>query len=150
MCQHPDATWRERILYRLPVAAIEYPFEVLMSAMCAIVGAPLTAGVVRSQSMTDLLPDPIPRIWGVMLLLGALTILLGLWRRAYGTLVAAGLRLLACSCAAYGIAVGMVAGVERAAPSLALIAVVALLCLARSYWLRTRHLLAARLQEWSG
>lgn len=56
MCQHPDATWRERILYRLPVAAIEYPFEVLMSAMCAIVGAPLTAGVVRSQSMTDLLP----------------------------------------------------------------------------------------------
>ncbi len=84
-----------RVISKTPTSILEFPFESMVGAMCALVGPPQLLGFVSPRSLSSLLPPLGVRAFGLALTLAAVSILSGLWLRRYYTSVPRGLRLLA-------------------------------------------------------
>lgn len=136
---------RERVLLRLPTAVIEWPFETMMSLYALITGAALTTGLVSSASVAALFPEWAARILGVLYLVGGLDVAWGLHRGAYTSACARGLRLLGGSIGAYTVSIIAFGGWRRSAVAALIIGGVALLCALRSFYLRGKGQMLARI-----
>lgn len=137
----------ERVLRLLPIAVIEYPLEVLLSAWGVLSGGAILAGFASPTSIARLLPDSMQWLWAGSLALAGLTIAVGLWRRQYPTAVARGLQLLGAACGVYAIAIGVVVGFGQGIPAGPLLTVIAALCYLRAWWLRARDRLLRRVEK---
>lgn len=90
-----------------------HPFELFTMALCAFVGLPLLAGDARPGSINELLPDWAADIWGGMLVLGAITALVGIfWRNRVTGIVLEQVGLMAVGLGTlfYGVGVGLSVG----------------------------------------
>lgn len=105
--------WRQRVVRRLPVALMEYPFETFMALLGLLVGAALLFGTIRPGSLFEALPFPAIMTYAVATAAGAGTVLAGLIpARKHPIPMAIGLRLLAALFLAYGGAILYFAGVS--------------------------------------
>lgn len=74
------ARFRRRVYGRLPLWLREHDFEIFTACLAIIGGAPLVLGQIEPTSAEALLPYPVVFLWGLTLVLGGLTVLLGLIR----------------------------------------------------------------------
>lgn len=130
---------RLRVITHLPQALIDYPFEVLMAAVAGIAGVAQVTGFTSSSAVYEILPRWGGLAWGLGLTIGAATVLVGLYRREYGTTVPVGLRTLALACAAYSLAIITTAGWVPTLPASALILAIALICGFRAFILTSQR-----------
>ena len=69
---------REWLLAHLPAGLLSRPDEWLIALLCVLSGTGAVAGVVDVGSVEALLPEAIYRLWGAVLLAGALGLFVGL------------------------------------------------------------------------
>lgn len=137
----------EKLLQRLPLPLIEYPFEVVVSVWGLFSGPALALGFVRPESLTRLLPDWIVVAYGLAMTTAALTIALGLRARRYGTTVPRGLELLGTACICYAIAILWNVGWRGGVPVGPLLTAVACLCWLRALYLAVLHRILRRVAK---
>lgn len=70
---------RHWLLAHLPPGVLARPDELLIAVLCAISGAGAVAGAVDVDTVEALLPELVYRLWGVVLLLGALCLISGIF-----------------------------------------------------------------------
>lgn len=134
--------WRWRIVASAPTVLVDYLLEILMAALGLIYGIAQLTGFSTSI-LTTTLPHYVVWLDAVALLLAAFTIILGLARARYGTVLPLGLRLLAVTCIAYAGALLGFFGLRGALFTIGFLVTTATLCLWRSFLLRTTFLLLA-------
>jgi len=126
-------TW---LLARIPPALMEYPFEAFAAVYGTLAGLLVVAtGEGVPESVSDVLPALVIRLWGVTVLVAGLTLALGM-RRLWRLALPVGLRLLGGT---LGIFVAVSLGTAddwTIIPGAALLAFLAILALARSLFLR--------------
>lgn len=106
--------FRHRVVKRLPVALMEYPFESFMALIGLLLGVALGLGAVRPGSLFALLPGWLVGLYAVAAVAGSGTVLAGLApRRKNPVPMAVGLRLVAVLLAVYGVALVAVGGFEN-------------------------------------
>jgi hypothetical protein len=73
------ARTRDRIIFALPPAVIEHPFEIFLAFLCMVAGIPLLLAGPEStpNSIDDLLPVWLVYAWAVALIAGGVCVLLG-------------------------------------------------------------------------
>ncbi len=137
--------WRLVVIQRIPTVVIDYPLEVLLATYGVIAGTTQATGLATSNSLSHLLPGWMMLAYGAALLLGGLTIAVGLVRRQHSVLVAAGLRLLASAMLAYAFAVIATAGWRDGLPGGLALGSIAGWCYLRAFFLKTRALLLSKI-----
>lgn len=103
---------------RVPLPAIEQPFEIFIAALCVASGLPLIIGVAPNPaSIEALLPPAIVAVWGLNLVAGGALICTGLLVRRFRIAERVGLSILAPTSIVYAVAIiraqytgGLVAG----------------------------------------
>lgn len=137
----------ERLLQRLPLALIEYPFEVVMAAFGLFSGPPLALGLSRPASLTKLLPEWIVTGYGLAMTAAAIALILGLRGRRYGTTVPRGLELIGTACLCYAIAIAWNVGWRDGIPVGPLLTAVAGICYLRALYLAVLHRILRRVAK---
>lgn len=125
---------RWKLLQRIPQSILLHPFEVYIAGLAVLSGAPLLIGKPGPETINAVLPLWLVRVWGTMLITGALLVLIGLLRPR-GRLERLGHTLLAPASLVYGLAIiaaigwrGLIAGFIVTGFGLA--------CMTRAYVLR--------------
>jgi hypothetical protein len=116
-----------------------------MAALAVLSGISCMLGAVRPGSLLALLPSLGVAVWGGALFLGGATIASGLIRKTYPIRMAIGLRLVGILFVAYAVAVLIVAGLQTGGVTAAFMAMIAVLCLFRAFFLRATAETAARI-----
>lgn len=102
------------IPYTDPLHAGRHPFQTFMLALCVVSSIPLVAGQVTAGSIEDSLPWWGSLAWGLSLLLGAASGLLGsYWRGEYDTALLMeriGLNFVGFAAVVYGLIIPIVGG----------------------------------------
>lgn len=105
---------RRKIYRRLPGWMKSHDFEVFVSSLGLLSGVPIIFGGVKPQSVDALLPHQVVFLWGLTLVLGCGTVLLGIFqgsRRIYPDKIfwmrieALGLTALAYFCYIYTVCI---------------------------------------------
>jgi hypothetical protein len=136
--------WRERALRYIPTVVIEWPFELMMALAGLVAGPGVALGVTSQRAYGAYLPRWIDVLLGVCLLLGGLTLAVGLVRGRYRTTVPRGLRLMGCAALSFAVVIAL--GGLSTLPSLPFAVVVGLLCLTRAFLLTTQWQMAGRIK----
>jgi hypothetical protein len=130
---------REHRLQRVPVFLVEYPLESIMAAWGSLNGLQLVLGLGELASIRSVLDYPWSVIWCAAMALAGLTIVVGMAKHRYGTIVPTGMQLLAMVVAVYGCGIIDASGWRRGASAATLMFSIALLCWLRAWWLRGRE-----------
>ncbi len=138
--------WRERALYRTPTVLIEWPFELMMAAAGIVSGPAVALRLTSQRAYASDLPRWIDVLLGLCLLLGGLTVALGLVRKKYRTSVPRGLRLMGIAVLAFAAVIAILGGIATL-PSLPFSIVLGLMCLTRAFLLTTQWQIAGRIRE---
>lgn len=110
---------RNWMVDRLPDGLLNSPFEWLVAFMCLFSGFLSVVAGAESASVESLLPEVIFRIWGVLLLIGGASLLIGIASsKQIGSMLVItrvaiyrlGLRLLALSTFVYCVCLAVYAG----------------------------------------
>lgn len=134
--------WRWWIIRHTPTVLIDYLFEVLLSTAAVISAAAFFTGLSAQSAVVRLLPDWLGWLYAVTLAVSAVTVGVGLWLQAYGTVVARGMRLLAVACAVYAVAAGYYVGPPAITP-IVMSSVLCILAAWRGFLLRCTYLYVA-------
>lgn len=129
------ARFREWASHAVPSVAVFYPFEILALVVGFIMGVPILLGFARPTSLILLLPVVAYVAYSAMLVIGSLTITIGL-RNRHPLVLASGLQLLGGSYIVYGLAVVALGGWAIAWGGFTAFGILGLLCLARSSYYR--------------
>lgn len=140
--------WSERLLFRLPVALLDYAFEVLLAVWGGlIVGLPRLLGVADTGVATSQLSVWEQQVWSLSLVGAAILLAAGLTSPTRRTaLLVYGLLAISMSCLGYAIAI-LVAAEEGGIPVVALVAFVALLAAIRAWRLATESRITRRIVD---
>lgn len=103
---------RERAAHLTPKVLTNFPFEVLVSVIAILMGLPFLLGTTAPASLVGLVGIVIFNVWAAMLVVGGLTVAVGLriGDRPTPLVVAAGLQLLGACFGVYALAVVAVLG----------------------------------------
>jgi hypothetical protein len=130
------ARLRENLSRFVPRVAVYFPFEILVAVIGFLMGFPLLTGLARPTSLLLLLPAVAYTAYAVALVLGSLTVALGLRGRQHPLALASGLQLLGGSYIVYGLAVVALSGWIIGWVGFTAFFILGLLCLARSSYFR--------------
>ena len=108
--------WRWWVIRHTPTILIDYLFECLLAAAAIIIAAAYFSGLSAESSVIRVLPNWLAKLYGGTMSVAAVTVILGLATRKYGTTLAYGLRVLAIGCIVYAISAWEYAGVRAIAP----------------------------------
>lgn len=120
----------------IPQGFIEYPFEVFLTAASLIIGLPVLLGISEPGSLIAEIPLFAVIAWGVSLILGALTVAVGLIRPHRSDVLSSGLQLLGGAMCVYAVAQLVALPFVVIGASSALFLVAGLLALVRSLYFR--------------
>lgn len=76
---------RRWVRSHLPLFVVQYSFELFVAILCLLAGVPYLLGEVDPQSLEANLPMPLVTVWGVMLTIGPLAMLAGIYRHYKAT-----------------------------------------------------------------
>lgn len=145
----PDRAWRKKTLLgrvmhiKFPKTIADYPFESILAVWGGFSAATVFFGrEVASGSLKEL-PLVLQYLWGILMLLAAITIVVGLKFRLYDV-VSAGLYLLSIVLVAYASAVIGFSGWSRGGLSAGLVFSIGAICYVRGWWLKTRDRIAQK------
>lgn len=135
-------TFGQRVLWYIPSALVEYPFEVAMTSWGLVSGPAILLGVTHPPAAQAVMPMLVETAWAAAMLLGAATMAYGLWQGRYAGYVARGLALTGSVCLAYAGAILGYIGATGGLPTAGIFIAVGLLAYLRALWLKTRgHIL---------
>lgn len=100
-CQRGD--WRQTLISLAPTVLIDHLLEVLLAMLAGLYGIASLTGFSTS-ALTVLLPPIVVTLNACALVLASVTMVFGLARSRFGTILPLGLRLLAVTCVAYALA----------------------------------------------
>ncbi len=136
MAVRSGSSWRLRLVQKIPSALLEAPFECIIAMFGLLAGFSQATGLSRPASFAALLPPWFTRGYGVVLIVAAISLLIGLRKGGANPPTTAGLRLCSCATAAYGVALLGGVGITAAAPAL-LFLMVSALCALRAFIITT-------------
>lgn len=133
--------WRdryaERVLRYTPTVIIEYPIELFVVTWGLLTGFPLLLGSPGSRAF-ELIPGFVQSLLATLLILAALTVGGGLWRRLYGTAVASGMTLAGTVLIVHAALIYIYGGPFFQWPSFVMLFGIGLLLRWRAIWLKAR------------
>lgn len=125
---------RDWIAAHTPSVVTNYPFEVFVAFVGFVIGTTLLVGLASPTSLALLLPTGIYLAYATALVLGAITVAIGL-RKQHALILSSGLQLLGGSYGVYALAVVAVSG-ATAGVAFILFVGTALVCLIRALHFR--------------
>lgn len=131
--------WRWRLIRMAPAMLIDHLFELLIAAVALVFGTAQLVGFSTSVLAT-LMPPIVVTINAAVLVLAGSTIVFGLLRRRYGTIVPLGLRLLGFTCLGYTIALIGLVGPRQALFTVLFLVVATMLSFWKGFLLRSTFL----------
>lgn len=143
--RHIDVGLGDRIRFGIirhtPNILIDHLVEVAVAIISFVVGLVAVTGAFEPSKLAAMLPLWVYKLYGCLLILGALTVFMALLNKRFGTILPMGLQLISATCFVYVIATFFSTGLEPGLTAISNSLLVALFSQWKAFILRATYIL---------